>query len=119
MIWDKLIGHLFGTGTLQHLENFGHYIVQRTQLIYKKVNSDPSNSLNHIYKRRFLKYLETNILNISEDDPSDSTIKQYFAKDIGWVQDIQKGELFCNSSAKFFEKSFTGFLNDPVIKENE
>lgn len=113
MIWDELLSCLFGKNNLQHIENFGHYIVQRSQLIYFKIKTDSqSQFLGNIYKQRFIKYLETGLLKISGDS-SDNTIKQFFGKDIEWVLEIQKRELLCNSSAKFFQKGFRKIPNDP------
>jgi hypothetical protein len=58
MVWEKLIEYLFGGNSLPHLDRFGHYIVQRAQLIYNKVKPNKDTYMNFIYKNRCLKYYE-------------------------------------------------------------
>jgi len=87
ILWDRLLQKLFGETSVPRIERFGHYVIERSKLIYLKVRENIESHLFNVYKVRAIRYFESSLLDVSSDS-SDNTIKAEFAKDINWVKGI-------------------------------
>lgn len=58
--WESMVAKLFGLDALEHIDNFGRYLVLRQQRIYFSNSTDGRPDYKNIYKDRCRKFYTHN-----------------------------------------------------------